>query len=168
MLLPQYPLFNFLTIPASVVNLKAIVKKEVILAIFIGFAVGLVITFGIWTANNSLRQAAATITPTPAPSPTPEISTTPIPPTPLTITNPADELLTTDNSVTISGKTAPSATVTILTESGEFVTTASSTGSFSQKIDLEGGYNRISVTAFDSIGNSATVNLLVTYTASKI
>ena len=31
-------------------------KKEILIAILIGFILGLIITFGIWTANKSLKD----------------------------------------------------------------------------------------------------------------
>ncbi|MCJ7829738.1 hypothetical protein MUP50_01460, partial [Patescibacteria group bacterium] len=35
-------------------------KKEILIAIIIGFVLGLVITFGIWTANKSLKEGTST------------------------------------------------------------------------------------------------------------
>ena len=143
-------------------------KKEVILAIAIGFVLGLIITFGIWTANKSLKQLPKT-TPTPSPaeaqalaSPTPSSSTT------LTLTSPDDELLTNQNSITVSGTTFPNATVTITYELGEQIVTADTSGKFSIDVNLDGGYNTITATAFDAAGNSASQSITVTYTTSKI
>ena len=145
-------------------------KKEVILAILIGFAVGLTITFGIWTANKSLRQAATTKPtpnssplaegPSPAPAPSSQLS--------LTLDSPSDELLTNNNVLTISGKTSPSATIVIFTETEEKITTSSATGNFSAEVELEGGYNQLRIVVFDNSGNSTEQKLLVTYSTSKI
>jgi hypothetical protein len=144
-------------------------KKEVTLAIAIGFTLGLIITYGVWIANKSLKT-----TPTPSPTPT---QTTPAPvnniPTTtnslqLSISTPDDELLTNTDTTTISGQTVPGATVSVIYESGEALLVADDKGKFSQDIPLDGGYNQISISAFDTKGNSATQNLLVTYTSQKI
>lgn len=148
-------------------------KKEVFLAISIGFILGLVITFGIWTANKSLRNLPAS-RPVSA-SPTPASDNTTPPPTdnssaqiPLTLTSPENEALVENNTLTVSGTSAPQATIAVLYELGEQLTTADPSGKFQADIRLEGGYNRIIVTAFNDQGQQATQNLIVTYTTAKL
>ena len=154
-------------------------KKEVILAIAIGFALGLVITFGIWTANKSL---ASLDTNTPTPTPTLiTISGTPQPtavqPTAtqvtsnslLTITAPEDELLTNKNSVTVTGKATAGASVTIAYENNkQQIVVADASGNFTANVDLIAGYNIISVTAFDANGNESNQTITVTYSTAAI
>lgn len=142
-------------------------KKEVFLAISIGFVLGLIITFGIWTANKSLKQLPQT-TPTPAPTPAASISPTPASAVTLTLSSPEDESLTNVSSVTVSGKTFPNASVAIASESDDQIVTADSSGNFSTTVDLDGGYNTITATAFDQTGNSSSQSVTVTYTTSKI
>ncbi|OGC91879.1 hypothetical protein A2876_03965 [Candidatus Amesbacteria bacterium RIFCSPHIGHO2_01_FULL_48_32b] len=150
-------------------------KKEVLLAIAIGFTLGLVITFGIWTANKSLKNAAApqaTPAPTGSPLPTTAETLSPTPPSSsaisLTITSPEDESLLNKDSVTISGKSAPLAMISIISESREQIVTADASGNFTADIDLEGGYNIISITAFDASGNSASQTITLSYTTAKV
>ncbi|TSC84108.1 MAG: polymorphic outer membrane protein [Microgenomates group bacterium Gr01-1014_16] len=154
-------------------------KKEVFLAIAIGFGLGLVITFGIWTANKSLKDAQlaqqTTPTATPAPTVVPSESRDEVGPTPsfpvtvtLTVTSPEDESLVNKDTVTITGKTAPGATVTILSEIGEVIVAPDNSGNFTADIKLEGGYNNITITAFDSTGNSNSQTLTITYTTAKV
>lgn len=143
-------------------------KKEVILAITIGFVLGLVITFGIWVANKSLKQAnSTTITPTPT-SPTVSLGTSPIPTSQvtnnqLTITSPDDESIVAVNTVTLTGKTMPNSSVAILYEDGQTFVTSDAEGKFSVEIPLVGGYNEITATSEDS---SQTIT--VTYSTAKI
>ena len=141
-------------------------KKEVILAIAIGFALGLVITFGIWTANKSLKNL-------PQPSPT-STSLTPAP-TPnqttnnqLTITSPEDELLTSSDTVTVSGKAAAGSTVVITSEDAEKVVPVDASGNFTSVVDLISGSNIITVFAYDPTGNESSQSLTVTYSTAKI
>jgi hypothetical protein len=147
-------------------------KKEVFLAISIGFILGLIITFGIWTANKSLKQGPGNIAQNI--SPTPQVTQAPVPTASpankisLNISAPADETLTNATTITLTGKTVPNASVAVLFESGETILTASNTGDFTFDLPLEGGFNRISVKAFDQNGDSSTQNLTVTYTTQKI
>jgi len=151
-------------------------KKEVFLAVAIGFGLGLVITFGIWTANKSLKDAQlAQPTPTPAPTVAPqgEVGPTPISqPTAqnlqLTVSSPEDEALVTKDTVTITGKTAAEAGVVIVSELGEQIVTADTSGNFTADVELEGGYNNLTITAIDTAGNSATQTLTITYTTAKV
>lgn len=148
-------------------------KKEVFLAIFIGFILGLVITFGIWTANKSLQKMANQPDNTVADASI-ETSPTPIPDNPisntisLTISTPEDEFLTNSNTLKVTGKTLANAVVAIMSETGEVLVQADINGLFSADVSLEGGYNLITVTATDDKGNSSTQSLTVTYTTSKI
>ena len=63
----------------------SLVKKEVLIAIIIGFGLGLVITFGIWTANRALKTSAPQEEGSPE-----EITNTPRPAFSLIINSPED------------------------------------------------------------------------------
>lgn len=147
-------------------------KKEVILAIGIGFVLGLIITFGIWTANRSLKNLPQLTSPSPTATPQPSPGQTSPSPSPsqisLSISSPENESLTDKNSTTVTGSTAPNAAVAILWESGQQIASPDASGKFTVQIPLEGGFNRISVTAYDPEGKSATQTLTVTYTTAKI
>lgn len=147
-------------------------KKEVFFAIFLGFVLGLIITFGIWTANKSLKQAnIAVVNPQPTSVVSPSTAITPtIAPSSLTLslTSPADETIATKASVTVEGKTTPNSVVVLYYELGEQFVTAGSSGNFTTSVPLDSGYNYITATAYDDKGNSATQDLTVTYTTQKI
>ena len=148
-------------------------KKEVFLAVAIGFGLGLVITFGIWTANKSLKDAQqAQPSPTPEPTSTPITSVSPTPSSPitltLTVTSPEDESLVNKDTVTVTGKTAAGSSVAIVSETGEQIVTADESGNFTADVELEGGYNNLTITAFNSAGNSNSQTLTITYTTAKV
>lgn len=84
-----------------------------------------------------------------------------IPPT-LTLTNPADELITNKTALVVSGKTddVTSKPVTV-TVNGASVT-VNSDGSFSKEITLVSGSNTITVVATDKAGKTTTVTRKVT------
>lgn len=139
-------------------------KKEVILAITIGFVLGLVITFGIWVANRSLKQTSTTvIAPTPTSLPT-ALGASPTPAiTGLMIVSPDDESITAVDKITVTGKTLPNSAVAILYEDGQTFATSDAEGKFSVEVPLVGGYNEITATSEDS---SQTIT--VTYSTAKI
>ncbi len=153
-------------------------KKEVILAIAIGFGLGLVITYGVWMANKSLKSlpaAGISTTPTaaavsPSVFPSPSVSTTPTAPgsVSLQITSPIDEWLADKDNITLTGLTTPNALVALTYEGAEQFVSTDASGNFSAAIPLDGGYNLITATAYDKFGNSSTSQITVTYTTSKI
>lgn len=142
-------------------------KKEVFLAIAIGFALGLVITFGIWTANKSLKNlpqpSPTTTSLVPSPTPTNQLTNNQ-----LTISTPEDESLTSSDTVTVSGKATAGSTVVITYEDGEKVVPTDASGNFTSAIDLISGYNIITVFAYDTAGNESSQSLTVTYSTAKI
>lgn len=143
-------------------------KKEVFLAVAVGFVLGLLITFGIWTANRSLKNTFQPEIAETSPSPSPEPESIVPAAFSLTIVTPEDEALVTTSEISVSGKTVPQAVVVIMSENSEQIVTTDSTGAFTADVTLEGGYNRLQVTAFDATGSSTSQTLLVTYTTSKI
>lgn len=146
-------------------------KKEVFLAITIGFALGLIITFGIWTANRSLKNAKMKVTPEPTPSEEITASPTPTsqPTSKLTITSPLDESLVSTGSVVLTGTTDPKSIVAITYENDkQQIVVADDTGNFTATIDLVAGYNTINVTSVDKDGKQTTKSIIVTFSTAKI
>jgi len=145
-------------------------KKEILIAIAIGFILGLVITFGIWTANKSLQQnnkTQKTEVGENQPIVT-ETSSTEDGQIPLTISSPEDNSLVDQEKIEIVGKTKAGATIVILYEKGEEVFQADEQGEFSQEITLVGGANEIKITVFDTEGNEANQSLNLVYSTAEI
>jgi hypothetical protein len=143
-------------------------SKEVFVAVSVGFILGLLITFGVWTTNKNLSAPTAKKSP---PAPTlAVISPSPVPQTGifLNVDVPVNETVQNSDAVKLSGKSLPGAVIAITYENGEGIVVADSAGNFSKEIKLDTGYNRFVLTAFDTKGSSATKNLLVTFTTSKI
>ena len=142
-------------------------KKEILIAILIGFVLGLVITFGIWTANKSLKegttvnQTQETISNT-TPTLTQEQAM------PLTIISPEDNNLLNQEKVQIVGKTFPQATVATVYPDGEKIIEADENGDFTLDITLVGGGNEINISVFDNQGNEAQKTLNLVYSTAEI
>lgn len=148
-------------------------KKEVIIAIAVGFGLGLIITFGIWTAQKSLKKIKApTLLPTPSPvsqvaspSPTPPVVAN----SSLVVTSPEDESLVNTDTINITGKASPKSVISVTFEDGQMLAEADSVGNFTVGVDLIGGYNTIVVTATDPLtGIESGQTLVVTYSTAKL
>ncbi len=86
----------------------------------------------------------------------------------LQLDNPDDKSVLFDQSLLVSGKTSPKATI-IVDDDGDYsALTADSAGSFSKRITLDDGLNQMTVTAFDDQGNSKTENRTVYYSADQL
>jgi len=113
-------------------------KKEVALAIIIGFAIGLVITYGIYTAQKALQSHTVTDSSSkPTTDQTPEQDRT------LHIVSPENETVASEKSTTLAGTTSPNSYVVILTTDQEYLTQADENGNFAKEITLEAGANYI-------------------------
>ena len=133
-------------------------RKEIFFAILAGSLFGLIIAFGIWKANSSMKSNGSTSETLPSeesssPTPQPQIG--------LTLAKPEDADVVTESPITVSGATKPNAWVTISAESKDYVIKADINGGFQQLVDLIGGANEIVITSFDESGNSNTQNLIV-------
>lgn len=138
-------------------------RKEVLIAILIGFGLGLVITFGIWTANKALQEA-----PTEQAAPTPEAEVSPAPAFSLTIDQPEDNSISSEEEITVSGSSVPEAIIVILYDEGEKILEANEDGLFETQITLAGGDNEIEISAYDNEGNETSQTLTVVYSTAEI
>lgn len=134
-------------------------KKEMLLAIFIGLGLGLLLTYGFYLARNTLSAPTPSTTTQSAPegsaSPSPSANST------LALVSPEDEVVLTDTKVTVAGTTIPNAQVVIFVNNEESLTTADASGNFSSQRDLQFGSNVITVYSVDTSGNTTTVERTV-------
>ncbi len=138
-------------------------KKEVILAIAIGFTIGLIATFGIYNAQKSLKEASKIQTPQASEEAKPEsISQS------LSLASPLDESISKEGKVTVSGTTTPSAWVVILAEKGEKILQADQKGNFETEVNLISGENEIEVQAIAETGEKVNKVITVVYSTVEI
>ncbi|HUS51997.1 MAG TPA: hypothetical protein VMX77_00860 [Candidatus Bathyarchaeia archaeon] len=138
-------------------------RKEVLIAILIGFGLGLVITFGIWTANKALQEAPAEEA---APTPEAEVSSTPA--FSLTIDQPENNSISAEEEIAVSGSSVPEAVIVVLYDEGEKILEADENGLFETQITLAGGDNEIEISAYDNEGNETSQTLTVVYSTAEI
>jgi len=137
-------------------------QKEVFLAIFIGFVIGLLVTFGVWQANKAIKTTTAP-TPTPTVQEVPEI-TKPI----LNILTPANEYLSKEPKITLKGSYAPDSQIVVIFEKGEKILKAEKDGNFETEIDLVLGENLIEVYGFTKEGEEAKQTLTIVHSTAEI
>ena len=145
-------------------------KKEILIAILIGFILGLIITFGIWTANKSLKDnqdeqspkktgEVSVLTPEETEELKKQIS--------LEITEPINNSISEEEEITIKGTTSPFAVVTVIYQESEKIIEADEQGSFETEISLVGGTNEIKISAFNQADNTMSKILNVIYSTAE-
>lgn len=140
-------------------------KKEILLSIIIGFALGLVITFGIYTA----KRTSQTIFQKPEVSFLDETSDQSFNINQsVSIISPIDQSIIKEGKTIVSGVTAPNATVVIVGEKGERIVITDKKGVFESEIFLESGENQIEIYSFPEDGNESSKTITVVYTTAEI
>jgi len=141
-------------------------KKEILIAILIGFILGLIITFGIWTANKSLKntQEEQPSTEGGISVSEPEKKET----LALEIIEPKNNSISDEEEITIKGNADPSTVITIIYQECEEIIEADEEGNFEAEITLVGGANEIQISAFDEEGNEASKILNIIYSTAEI
>ncbi|MBI2338535.1 hypothetical protein HYU95_05125 [Candidatus Daviesbacteria bacterium] len=86
----------------------------------------------------------------------------------LDLDQPADDTLTFQPSVVVSGQTSPEIYVLISTDTSDTVIQSKSNGSFSTVLNLEEGVNRIKTVVFDPTGDSRFIERTVYYSKEKL
>ena len=134
-------------------NPNETVDKEKIFTIAIGLAVGILAASGYFLVTKGVPNLTKVnpiqiIQPKNKPNPS-------VPPThngkqtPLSLDLPIDNSSTQNKTATVSGQTAPNATVVIYANADQNIASAAADGKFKYQIQLENGLNVISVTAMD-------------------
>jgi hypothetical protein len=84
------------------------------------------------------------------------------------ITSPEDDVLVTDGSLVISGRTGADTTIIISSQGNDAGLQSGKDGEFSKVFPLTLGANIIEITAFDTEGNSKTIIKSVFFSEEKI
>lgn len=137
-------------------------KKEVVFAILIGLGVGLLVTFGVYTARKTISPTSI------IPSPTPEVEPSGNPNNILRVTSPEDESLQNTKDVRVAGTTDSDAVVVVFINERPLITRADETGAFSVESTLDQNSNVIRVVSTDEDGNTAEAERVVIYTTVNL
>lgn len=140
-------------------------KKEAIIAIIIGFAIGLALTFFLY--KNRLSKTEKKIVSPVAEEknlPTSEPSVSQV----LSIISPIDQSISKEGKTIVSGVTSPSSWVVILGEKGEKTVQADSKGNFETDLLLVSGENEIEINSMEENGDVITKTVTVVYSTAEI
>ncbi|NCN06670.1 MAG: hypothetical protein GW946_02390 [Candidatus Pacebacteria bacterium] len=128
-------------------------KKEILLAIIIGLAFGLVITYGLYRVRKATQSAKTQPISTTAPTtPTEE----PAVAAQLTILHPEDNTVQEESSTTVTGTALPDTIIVLFANDMEYITTSDASGNFSFTVDLDEGSTILTVHAVNEDGETVT------------
>jgi hypothetical protein len=134
-------------------------KKEVIIAIVLGLAVGLIVTYGMYRIRVALtRPDAQTTIEKLAASPSTQQEKTP---TTITILHPEDGVILTETSLQVTGSSTPDSHVALFVNNTDYLSTTDSTGAFSFEVTLDQGVNILTVHVITAEGMVTTTDRTV-------
>jgi hypothetical protein len=140
-------------------------KKEMIISVLVGLFFGLVIVYGVYTAQTSLSKSSPSQE---------ELSVSPTPDSEentngnLTLHSPEDEIIVNEPAVTVTGTTLAESYVVVFINDKEHITTTDEAGHFSIEGELEIGSNTIETHALDEDGNISIEERTVIYTTKPL
>jgi len=129
-------------------------RKEILLAIFVGITLGLMITFGIYQ-NRENSQSNQNIASDELVSNQLASDSSDTQDSVLSISTPEDNLLTEQKSLIVSGTTSANSMVIIFVNNTEVVATSDAGGNFSKEVTLDKGGNYLQIYALNE--NNQTV-----------
>lgn len=138
-------------------------KKEVIVAIVVGFSLGLIITYGVYRAQKSITQKAAQDEIVETQEPT--IQNNEPASNLLSITQPENGTITDKDTITVGGIAQKNALVTVINKIDEKATQADELGNFTIDLKLEQGPNHITISTFNEKGVRQEKDLYVVYSS---
>ena len=148
-------------------------SKELVIAVLIGFAVGLVVTYGIWSANKAIKQKEGSVSPVPTESrkavmldESEQVDNSSG--LQLKIAQPEPYTLINLDRVSVSGITANNANVLVFGEKDWELVLADSQGQFNAEIQLISGVNYIKITAISDDGAQMSEHRTVVYSTTEI
>ena len=135
-------------------------KKEMLVAVVIGFLLGLVITYGIYRLRIAGNQKTANPVTSPAPSSSPSDAESLI-----TIHSPEDGRVQSEKSTTVTGSTISEAYVVLFVNNTEYIRQADGDGNFSFEVTLEDGSNLLTLEVLTEDGTTITKERTVVVTS---
>jgi len=143
-------------------------KKDVVVAVVVGFILGAVVAVGFVNLPKLLQKGTQLAADVPSSKISPTISPTLTPSAGLIVTEPTNESIVAKNSVNIIGKTKANNTLVAVSDLDGVIKTASDDGSFSIPFKLSEGGNKIYIASYDKAGIAQTNILTLFYTAEEL
>ncbi len=140
-------------------------KKEMIISVLVGLFFGLIIVYGVYTAQCSLskpNQETEELEVSPSLETEENIDSN------LSLHSPEDETIVNEPLITIAGTTIANSYVVVFINDEELITNADKSGHFSVEGELEIGSNIVEVHAIDEDGQTMVKERTVIYTTKPL
>lgn len=143
-------------------------RKEILLAIIVGIAVGLGLTFGLYLVRQRLDDSSTVRTIEESRQGSNDSTLSQESNQSLVVQQPEADLFVSEAELRVVGRAIPNSYIVILVGTDEFITTADSDGDFSQTIQLTAGGNRVTVVATSPDGMQETVVRSVVFSEANL
>lgn len=137
-------------------------RKEILLAIFVGITLGLMITFGIYQNSENAETGQNNDTDQLINNPVSSESAV-IQDPQLMINSPEEDLFTNEEDLIVSGSASPNSFVVVLVNDSESISNTDESGNFSIKVKLDEGGNLIEINSIDEDGKKISKQRTVIY-----
>lgn len=144
------------------------IKKEGLIAIVIGLIIGLVIMGGVLRARSVITNTPSSDSETKSILSNTSNSKSDNDELFLEITSPEDNIVLSQDSLTLKGTTNPQTYIAIVAEKSEHLIVPNEVGQFSEEIDLIRGANTIKITVYTSTGINIEKIINIVYTTEEI
>ena len=141
-------------------------RKEILLAVFVGITLGLMITFGIYQNSENAKTGQNNTTDQLVNNSVSTESAVVQDPQ-LVINSPEEDLFTNENELIVSGSGIPNSFIVILVNNIENITNADESGNFSLKVKLIEGGNLIEINSINEDGKQINKQRTVIYESKK-
>lgn len=139
-------------------------RKEILLAVFVGITLGLMITFGIYQNSENAKTGQNNNTDQLINNPISSESAV-IQDSQLVINSPEENLLSNEEDLIISGSSAPNSFIIVFVNDEESISNADESGNFSIKVKLDEGGNLIEINSINEDGKKTSKQRTVIYEA---
>lgn len=137
-------------------------RKEILLAVFVGITLGLMITFGIYQNSENAKSGQDSSTDQLINNVVSTESAT-IQDPQLVINSPEEDFLSNEEELIVSGSGIPDSFVVILVNDVESISNTDESGNFSIKVKLIKGGNLIEIDSIDEDGKQISKQRTVIY-----
>lgn len=135
-------------------------RKELIIAIISGIAIGVIVAFGFWRANSAMQTDT---TPSQQETASAERADEIFEQVQLTLSQPEENDVITQSPVKLTGIAKPDTILIISSENEDYIVTTEPDGSFEQEVDLVGGVNDILLAYSNNANAQQNTSLRVVY-----
>lgn len=142
-------------------------RKEILLAVFVGITLGLMITFGIYQNSENAKTGQNNTTDQLINKNSVSTQSATVQDPQLVINSPEEDLFTNEEELIVSGSGIPSSFIVILVNDVENITNADESGNFSLKVKLSAGGNLIEIDSINEDGKQISKQRTVVYEPKK-